>query len=161
MFQIMGFNYTYCGCSRRRGVRRVAARGRGGQLECYAFARFVARPPYLEALQAKDWETFAKAYNGPQHAKNNYAPKDGGGLRDRSQRSARAARKRRRTRQSPADGSALPPGRATFVPVRCGAQAHRAQAQRAPRLRRPARLGVSARDRVAPPHGCGRNRRAR
>ena len=73
MFQIMGFNYGYCGCSDVEAFVALQHAGADKQMEC--FARFVARPPYLAALQTKDWESFARAYNGPQHAKNNYAPK--------------------------------------------------------------------------------------
>jgi hypothetical protein len=114
MFQIMGFNYTYCGCPDVEAFVKLQHAGAGSQLEC--FARFVARPPYLEALKAKDWVTFAKAYNGPQHAKNNYAPKMAAAY-STFVAPARAARKRGRTRTSAADGNTLPPGRAVFEPV--------------------------------------------
>src|SRR5918993_786175 len=49
MFQIMGFNYTYCGCPDVEAFVAVQHAGAAQQMEC--FARFVARPPYLAALQ--------------------------------------------------------------------------------------------------------------
>ncbi len=113
MFQIMGFNYAYCGCSDVEAFVALQHAGADPQMEC--FARFVARPPYLKALQAKDWVAFAAAYNGPQHAKNNYAPKMAAAYATLA--AARAARKRKRASTAAANGSELPPGRATFVPV--------------------------------------------
>jgi hypothetical protein len=114
MFQIMGFNYAYCGCADVEAFVALQYAGSEQQMEC--FARFVARPPYLPALQAKDWEAFAKAYNGPQHAKNRYAPKMAEAYAAFAAQQ-RAARKRARPRTAVADESALPPGRAVFVPV--------------------------------------------
>jgi pimeloyl-ACP methyl ester carboxylesterase len=114
MFQIMGFNYAYCGCADVEAFVALQYAGTEQQMEC--FARFVARPPYLAALQAKDWEAFAKAYNGPQHAKNRYAPKMAEAYAAFAAE-LRAARKRARPRKAAADESALPPGRAVFVAV--------------------------------------------
>jgi hypothetical protein len=114
MFQIMGFNYAYCGCPDVEAFVALQHAGADKQMEC--FARFVARPPYLAALQAKDWVAFAKAYNGPQHAKNNYAPKMAAAHATFAT-APRAARKRKRLSKTAAADSALPPGRATFVPV--------------------------------------------
>jgi hypothetical protein len=114
MFQIMGFNYAYCGCPDVEAFVALQHTGADQQMEC--FARFVARPPYLAALQAKDWASFAKAYNGPAHAKNNYAPRMAAAYESFAA-GTRAARKRGRTRKAAANGSELPPGRAAFVPV--------------------------------------------
>ena len=116
MFQIMGFNYSYCGCPDVEAFVALQYAGADPQMQC--FARFVARPPYLAALQNKDWEAFARAYNGPQHAKNNYAPKMAAAYAALAA-GTRAARKRARTRArtEAADANALPPGRAVFVPV--------------------------------------------
>ncbi len=114
MFQIMGFNYTYCGCPDVEAFVALQHAGAAQQMEC--FARFVARPPYLAALQQKDWERFAKAYNGPQHAKNNYAPKMAAAYAAFAT-APRAARKRKRVSKLDAGASELPPGRVTFVPV--------------------------------------------
>ena len=73
MFQIMGFNYAYCGCADVEAFVALQHAGADEQMAC--FARFVARPPFLTALKEKDWTSFAAAYNGPQHAKNQYAAK--------------------------------------------------------------------------------------
>ena len=73
LFQIMGFNYAYCGCPDVEAFVALQHAGADAQLEC--FARFIARPPFLDALRRKEWETFAKAYNGPGQAKNGYARK--------------------------------------------------------------------------------------
>ena len=78
MFQIMGFNYAYCGCPDVEAFVALQHAGADEQMAC--FARFIARPPYLAALRGKQWTKFAEAYNGPAHAKNNYADEDGGGL---------------------------------------------------------------------------------
>jgi hypothetical protein len=114
MFQIMGFNYAYCGCPEVEAFVALQHAGAAPQMEC--FARFVARPPYLKALQAKDWVAFAAAYNGPQHAKNHYAPKMAAAYATFAA-AAPAARKRKRASTAAATGTELPPGRATFVPV--------------------------------------------
>jgi hypothetical protein len=114
MFQIMGFNYAYCGCPDVEAFVALQHAGADPQMEC--FARFVARPPYLKALQAKDWVAFAAAYNGPQHAKNNYAPKMAAAYAALAA-APRAARKRKRASTAAGSGSELPPGRAAFVPV--------------------------------------------
>jgi hypothetical protein len=113
MFQIMGFNYGYCGCPDVEAFVALQHAGADKQMEC--FARFVARPPYLAALQTKDWEAFAKAYNGPQHAKNNYAPKMAAAYATFAA-PPRAGSKRKRPK-TPLNGSELPPGRAVFTPV--------------------------------------------
>jgi hypothetical protein len=115
MFQIMGFNYAYCGCSDVEGFVALQHAGAARQMEC--FARFVARPPYLAALQAKDWEAFAKAYNGPQHAKNKYAPKMAAAYAEFADGRRAGAKRTRPRKATAADESALPPGRAAFVPV--------------------------------------------
>ena len=87
--------------------------GADKQMEC--FARFVARPPYLAALQAKDWESFAKAYNGPQHAKNDYAPRMAAAYAAFA--GAPRTGRKRKSKQVALNGTELPPGRAVFVPV--------------------------------------------
>src|SRR5262245_56344826 len=108
MFQIMGFNYAYCGCPDVEAFGALQHAGADKQMEC--FARFVARPPYLAALQAKDWESFAKAYNGPLHAKNNYAPRMAAAYSTFAA-SPRAGRKRKQSAKQ-LNGTELPPGRA-------------------------------------------------
>jgi hypothetical protein len=116
MFQIMGFNYAYCGCSDVEQFAALQHKGADEQMAC--FARFIARPPYLAALRGKHWETFAAAYNGPGHAKNSYAPKMAAAYASFVKQPSLAARagKRTRARAATTDGS-LPPGRTGFEPV--------------------------------------------
>ncbi len=73
LFQLMGFNYAYCGCPDVEAF--VAKQYAGADEQLASFARFIARPPYLPALRNKQWTKFAEAYNGPAHAKNKYAEK--------------------------------------------------------------------------------------
>ena len=60
----MGFNYVYCGCPDVEAFVAKQHAGADEQMAC--FARFIARPPYLPALRAKQWQKFAEAYNGPR-----------------------------------------------------------------------------------------------
>lgn len=69
-FQLMGFNYRLCGFDDVDAF--VAAHKAGADEQLAAFARFIARRPFLGALRAKDWKRFAYAYNGPGYAKNRY-----------------------------------------------------------------------------------------
>jgi hypothetical protein len=70
MFQIMGFNYTLCGFDDVEAF--VDAHKNGAEAQLAAFARFIARPPFLSALRSRNWQAFAAAYNGPGYAKNRY-----------------------------------------------------------------------------------------
>jgi hypothetical protein len=113
LFQIMGFNYVYCGCPDVEAFVAKQHAGAEEQLSC--FARFIGRPPFLPALRAKQWTRFAAAYNGPAHAKNRYVEKLVAAYERRAP--PRAGRR-----------SALPPGRAEFAPV--PSQPRRVQAKR-------------------------------
>src|SRR5688572_13883269 len=73
LFQIMGFNYPYCGSADVDAF--VAAQHEGADQQLALFVKFVSRPPYLPALRGKKWAAFAKAYNGPAYAKNHYDTK--------------------------------------------------------------------------------------
>jgi len=73
MFQIMGFNYAYCGYQDVEAF--VADQYQGADAQLTAFAKFIARPQYLRALRNADWATFASAYNGPGYAQNHYDTK--------------------------------------------------------------------------------------
>ena len=115
MFQIMGFNYAYCGCGDVEAFVAQQHAGADAQLAC--FARFIERPPYLAALRDKQWTAFAAAYNGPAHAKNRYADKMAAAYAKLARKPRPAARTRAGT-APPADAAALPPGRAAFEPVR-------------------------------------------
>lgn len=73
MFQIMGFNYAACGeLSLESFVKSMC------ESECRQLllsARFIKNAGMLPALQAKDWAEFAKRYNGPAYAENQYDKK--------------------------------------------------------------------------------------
>jgi len=73
LFQIMGFNYPYCGCSEVEAF--VAAQYEGATQQLAQFVKFVSRKPFLEALHDQNWAVFAAAYNGPAYAKNQYDTK--------------------------------------------------------------------------------------
>lgn len=63
-FQIMGFNYAACGFASVNDF--VAAMKTDVAAHLAAFVSLVRHTPgLLPALQAKDWTTFARIYNGP------------------------------------------------------------------------------------------------
>lgn len=71
MFQTMGFNYRPCGFTSAIEMRKAYELGAGEQLK--GFVNFIlASPALTKALRAKDWPTFARLYNGPGYAKNQY-----------------------------------------------------------------------------------------
>ncbi|QSX79738.1 N-acetylmuramidase domain-containing protein [Agrilutibacter solisilvae] len=70
LFQIMGFNYPYCGSADVEAF--VAAQHESGTQQLALFVKFVSRPPFLDALKTKNWAAFAEAYNGPGYAANHY-----------------------------------------------------------------------------------------
>lgn len=72
-FQIMGFNYAMCGFDDVDAF--VAAHKDSADAQLAAFARFISRPRFLNALRNRNWEGFAAAYNGPGFAKNRYDTK--------------------------------------------------------------------------------------
>ena len=124
LFQIMGFNYPYCGYADVEAF--VAAQHESAARQLEAFSRFVSRPPYLAALHTRNWAAFARAYNGPGYAQNKYDTR----LAQACERwsaalSATASGKVARATKRPAkstttragSATALPPGRADFPPV--------------------------------------------
>lgn len=116
MFQIMGFNYAYCGCADVEAFVALQHAGVDQQVEC--FARFIARPPFLPALKKKDWEKFAAAYNGPGHAKNNYVEKlEKAYVRALTGEPAAAPKRRAASTRKKRTADTLPPGRESFAPV--------------------------------------------
>ncbi|MDE6291189.1 MAG: N-acetylmuramidase family protein, partial [Muribaculaceae bacterium] len=70
MFQIGGFNYKLCGCQSVEEMVAKVCKSEFSQLEM--FAVFIRNSGMLEALQKKDWATFARKYNGPAYAKRGY-----------------------------------------------------------------------------------------
>lgn len=70
MFQIGGFNWKKCGASSIDEFVFQMSYSEEMQLEL--FARFVKNSGMLPALKAKNWRSFAKAYNGPRYASRGY-----------------------------------------------------------------------------------------
>ena len=71
LFQIMGFNHEAAGFIRLQTFINAMYRSEGAQLD--AFVSFVkAHPGMVKALKALDWAEFARLYNGPAYAKNQY-----------------------------------------------------------------------------------------
>lgn len=68
--QIMGFNYGVCGCRDVAQFVELMSTNEGGQLEL--FVRFLKGNGWDKFLQRLDWVEFARHYNGPGYAQNQY-----------------------------------------------------------------------------------------
>jgi len=68
--QVMGSNYKMVGCENVAEMLAQAMHSEGQQLR--HMANFCKSAGLLNALKNKDWAAFAKGYNGPQYAKNQY-----------------------------------------------------------------------------------------
>lgn len=74
LFQIMGFHWKALGYSSITDFVDQMRKSEG--LQFNAFVRFIKADPKLhQALQAQDWATFARRYNGPGYRKNRYDEK--------------------------------------------------------------------------------------
>lgn len=69
-FQIMGFNFSLCGCS--SVVEMVKIMSESATEQFRLFANFLKSSGCLPSLQKKQWATFAKKYNGAGYAQNSY-----------------------------------------------------------------------------------------
>ncbi|HRN60888.1 MAG TPA: N-acetylmuramidase domain-containing protein [Luteimonas sp.] len=121
MFQIMGFNYSYAGYLDVEAF--VADQHAGAEEHARAFARFISRPPFLNALRKLRWAEFARAYNGPGYAQNKYDTKMAAAyarhkaaapVAEKVGKATKAA-KPRKGRGKAAAESPLPPGRESFA----------------------------------------------
>lgn len=72
-FQIMGFNHKPAGFADVEAFVAAMVSGQGAQLD--AFARFLKATGLAAALARHDWPAFARGYNGPDYAKNQYDTK--------------------------------------------------------------------------------------
>lgn len=70
MFQIMGFNYKTCGYSDVFSF--VADLQKGVNTHLQSFCNYIKNSHIDDELRNKDWKGFARLYNGPAYAKNNY-----------------------------------------------------------------------------------------
>lgn len=74
LFQIMGFHWKALGFTSVQEFINQQYRSEAGQLD--TFVRFIQINPGMhKALKDKDWAKFARLYNGPDYAKNNYDTK--------------------------------------------------------------------------------------
>lgn len=72
-FQIMGFNHQTAGFMTLQGFINAMYESEGKQLDAFvSFLKNDRAGVMQRALKAKDWATFAKNYNGPAYAKQNY-----------------------------------------------------------------------------------------
>lgn len=74
LFQIMGYHWRALGYATQQTFINAMYKDEGAHL--FAFCRFIKINPALHmALKQRDWVRVARLYNGPNHAKNNYAPR--------------------------------------------------------------------------------------
>ena len=71
--QIMGFNYQLCGCQSVDEMIQKMSESHEMQLEL--MYHFLHNSGLVKHLKAKDWDAFAKGYNGPGYKDNNYDQK--------------------------------------------------------------------------------------
>jgi len=71
--QIMGNNYKLAGCSSAQEMVEQAMESEVNQLR--HMANFIRAAGLLDEIQRKDWAGFAKGYNGPSYAQNQYDTK--------------------------------------------------------------------------------------
>lgn len=69
-FQIMGFNHALCGFDSVTDFVERMRLNEGEHLQ--AFGRFLQARKLIKPLREKDWETFARGYNGEGYRKNAY-----------------------------------------------------------------------------------------
>jgi len=71
LFQIMGFHWEHLDYPSVSDFSEAMHRSEGDQLA--AFVKFIQKDDRLhQALQQKDWATFARYYNGPAYRRNQY-----------------------------------------------------------------------------------------
>ena len=68
--QIMGFNHAVCGCRSVEEFVGMMSESEGKQLEL--FVRFIEGNKGDKYLRALAWKEFARHYNGPSYAQNQY-----------------------------------------------------------------------------------------
>ena len=71
--QVMGFNFSKCGFPTVQALVEAAKVSEGAQL--WMMAQYIRNLHLHIDLQEHNWETFARAYNGPGYAKNRYDTK--------------------------------------------------------------------------------------
>lgn len=71
--QVMGAHWEWLGFSSVTELVNLCRRDAAGQIEL--MAKFIVKAGLAGALRAREWETFAKGYNGPGFRKNAYHTK--------------------------------------------------------------------------------------
>lgn len=71
--QIMGSNFKLAGCKSVNEMVEEAKESEAGQVR--QMAAFIKSAGLTDELAAKDWAKFARGYNGPQYAQNQYDQK--------------------------------------------------------------------------------------
>jgi N-acetylmuramidase len=74
MFQILGQNHKACGFDNSQNFVDAMWTG-GAPAHLDAFVKFIQANKLDGALRAKNWAAFAKGYNGPAYAQNQYDKK--------------------------------------------------------------------------------------
>lgn len=70
LFQIMGMNYALCDCS---SVEEFVDKMNTSEEEQLKLTiKFLYKKDLIKTLNSKNFASFARAYNGPGYAKNNY-----------------------------------------------------------------------------------------
>lgn len=70
LFQIMGFNYRLCGFDSVQAF--VDAQKESEVRQLAAFCEFMSNNGLVMFLACREWAGFARRYNGPDYAKNQY-----------------------------------------------------------------------------------------
>ena len=73
MFQIMGFNFAYCGCKNVFDFVKKMEESHASQLKLMYY--YMNNTSCLKNLKEHDWAGFARKYNGPGYAENAYDQK--------------------------------------------------------------------------------------
>lgn len=73
MFQIMGFNHSYCGCKDVFEFVKKMQESHASQLKLMYY--YMNNTSCLKNLKEHDWAGFARKYNGPDYAENAYDQK--------------------------------------------------------------------------------------
>lgn len=73
MFQIMGANYSKCGCNSIQEFVDLMCRSEYDQF--VLGIKYIKNAGLIPYLKSKSWGTFAKNYNGPGYKDNNYDTK--------------------------------------------------------------------------------------
>lgn len=68
--QVMGAHWAWLGYESVDALVAQARSGPAGQIDL--MLRYIAKAGLMEALRRRDWPAFARGYNGPAYARNNY-----------------------------------------------------------------------------------------